>query len=139
MKKSLLVVGLFLSVICLSGCNVAGGGGTGGTKRDRTITRIDAVDKLRFERDKRQEYKKIADRDGISPDAQVYLVKTVFNKLTFENAKEEVLLELIKNPSFSIAGEEAILESLDKLVFESCKQKIIKALSQRKILNEVEG
>jgi hypothetical protein len=139
MKKSLLVVGLFLSVICLSGCNVTGEGGTGGTKRDRTIARIDAVDKLRFERDKRQEYKKIAGRDGISPYAQVYLVKTVFNKLTFENAKEEVLLELIKNPSFSSAGEEAILESLDKLVFESCKQKIIKALSQRKILNEVEG
>jgi hypothetical protein len=136
MKKSLLVVGLFLSVICLSGCNVVGGGGAWGTKRDKTIARIDAVDKLKFERDRRREYKKIAGRDGISPDAQVYLVKTVFDKLTFENAKEEVLLALIKNPSFCDSGEKTILDSLDKLAFESSKQKILKAISERKIPTE---
>jgi len=139
MKNSLLLIGLFLSVVCLGGCNVAGGGGAGGAKRDKTITRIDAIDKLKFERDKRQAYKKIAGRDGISPDAQVYLIETVFHKLTFENAKEEVLLALIRNPSFCSAGEKAILENLDRLVFESCKLKILKALSEHKIPNDIEG
>lgn len=136
MKNSLLVVGLF---VCLGGCNVVGSGGAGGAPRDKTIAKIDAIDKLKFERDKRQGYKKIAERAGISPVAQVYLVKTVFDKLTFENAKEEVLLALIKNPSFCDSGEQAVLESLDKLAFESSKQKILKALSERKMPNEAEG
>ncbi len=139
MKKSLFVVGLFLSAVCLTGCNGIVSGKAGGAPRDKTITKIDAIDKLKFDRDKRQGYKKIAGRAGISPDAQVYLVKTVFDKLTFENAKEEVLLALIKNPGFCSSGEKAVLESLDKLAFESSKQKILKALSERKMPNEAEG
>lgn len=137
MKKGLLLVGLLISMICQYGCNI--GGGFGGISGDKTIARIDAVDKLKFERDKRREYRKIASRAGISPDAQVYLVQTVFKKLTFENAKEEVLLALIKNPSFSNSAEKTIMANLDKLVFESSKQEILKALSERKMSDEAGG
>jgi hypothetical protein len=139
MKKNLWIAGLFLSIVCLSGCNDGGGGGVWGAKRDKTIVRIDAVDKLKFEQDKRLRYKKIAQNQGISPDAQVYLVKTVFNKLTFENAKEEVLLALIRNPVFCDSAEKAVLDRLDKLAFESSKMKILKAISERETSNETGG
>jgi hypothetical protein len=136
MRKSLFIFILFVLPICQCGCNVMG---SGSASRDKTVAKIDAVDKLKFERDKRKRYKKIASRAGISPDAQVYLIKTVFKKLTFENAKEEVLLALIKNPSFSSSAEKAIMDNLDKLVFESSKQKILKALSERKMPDEAGG
>ena len=133
-----MIVGLFLSVVFLSGCNNAGGG-VWGAKRDKTIVRIDAVDKLKFEQDKRLRYKKIAQREGISTDAQVYLIKTVFDKLTFENAKEEVLLALIRNPSFCDSAEKAILDRLDKLAFESSKMKILKAISEHETPDQAGG
>jgi hypothetical protein len=43
-----------------------------------------------------------------------------------------VLLALIANPSFCGAAEHAVLESLDKLAFESSRKKVLKAISDRK-------
>lgn len=126
---------------CLSGCLVIVDDETRSPKErpggppeptERTIAEIDAVGKLAFDSDKRQGYKRIAGRVGISPDAQVYLVTAVFARLVFENAKEDVLLTLISNPSFSDAAEQVILEKLDRLPFENSKQKILKAISARK-------
>jgi hypothetical protein len=44
-------------------------------------------------------------------------------------------LTLIENPDFSRAAERAILEKLDKLAFASSKNKILKAISDRKNLS----
>ena len=141
MKKSLLAVTLIVSAACLAGCVFVVKEETRGPKdrpsgppepTERTIAEIDAVSKLAFDSDKGQGYKRIAGRVGISPDAQVYLVEAVFAKLVFENAKEDVLLTLIGNPSFSDAAEQVILEKLDRLPFENSKQKTLKAISARK-------
>ncbi|KPL23772.1 MAG: hypothetical protein AMJ75_05440 [Phycisphaerae bacterium SM1_79] len=139
MKTSSLAVVLIVSAVCLGGCVVVVKEETRGPKRppvclptERTIAEIDAVSKLAFDLDRQRGYKRIAARAGISPDAQVYLVKTVFAKLAFEDAKEDVLLTLIGNPSFSDAAEQAVLEKLDRLAFEDSKQRILKAISERK-------
>jgi hypothetical protein len=141
MKKSFLAVTLIASAVCLAGCLVIVDEETRGPKdrhsgppepTERTIAEIDAVSKLAFDSDKREGYKRIAGRAGISPDAQVYLVEATFAKLVFDNAKEDVLLTLIGNPSFSDAAEQVILENLDRLPFDNTKQKILRAISARK-------
>lgn len=139
MKKSLLAVGLFVSAVCLAGCLVIFSEETRGPDEppvcapiDETIAEIDAVSKLSFDSDRQQGYKRIAERTELSPDAQIYLVEAVFEKLSFDNAKEEVLLTLIENPSFCRAAEQAILEGLDRLAFENSKKKILKAIGERK-------
>ena len=138
MKKSLLAVTLMILAACLAGCLVIVDEETRGPKdrppepTERTIAEIDAVSKLTFDSDKREGYKRIAARAGISPDAQVYLVEATFAKLVFDNAKEDVLLTLIGNRSFSEAAEQTILENLDRLPFDNSKQKVLRAISERK-------
>ena len=140
MKKGLLAVGLFVSAACLTGCLVIVSEETRGrdgppvcAPADETIAEIDAVSKLSFDSDRKQGYKRIAERTELRADAQVYLVEAVFEKLSFDNAKEEVLLTLIGNPSFCRAAEQAILEGLDRLAFENSKKRILKAISERKV------
>ena len=146
MKKSLLVVGLFLSAVCLGGCLVIVSEERKGPERppvclpaDETIAEIDAVGKLSFDQNRQEGYKRIAEREGLSEGAQVYLVEAILDKLSFDNAKEDLLLTLINNPSFSSAGKQAILEGLDKLAFENTKQKILKAISERETLGRTQG
>lgn len=139
MNKSLLVVGLLVSAICLGGCIVIVDEETRGpsgpraySPDDETITEIDAVGKLSFDSDRKQGYERIAAREGISAEAQVHLVGAALGKLSFDNAKEDVLLTLIENPDFCRVAERTILEKLDRLAFSSSKKNILKAISDRK-------
>lgn len=134
MNRSLLVIGLLVSAICLGGCVVIVDEETRGPSGpdDETIAEIDAVGKLSFDSDREQGYQRIAAREGLSPEAQVHLVEAALGRLSFENAKEDVLLTLIENPDFSRAAERTILEKLDKLTFASSKKRILKAISDRK-------
>ena len=138
MNRNLLVVGLFVSAVFLGGCIVivdeetSGPGGPVVYSTDDTIAEIDAVGKLPFDNDREQAYKRIAARQGLSPEAQVHLIETALGRLAFDNAKEEVLLTLIGNPDFSSAAERTILEKLDRLAFSSSKKRILKAISDRK-------
>jgi len=135
MKNSLLVAWLFASVMCLVGCVVAVKEETWkpvGLSTDTTVAEIDAVGELSFESDRKQAYERIAAREGLSDESQVHLAEAALDKLTFDNAKEEVLLALTANPSFCGAAEQAILESLDKLAFESSRKKVLKAINDRK-------
>jgi len=102
MKKSLLAAGLIVSAVCLVGCLVIVDEEPRGPKErprgpheppvclptERTIAEIDAVSKLAFDSDRQQGYKRIAGRAGISPDAQVYLVKTALARLAFADARK---------------------------------------------------
>jgi len=99
---------------------------------DDTIAEIEAVGKLLFDSDREQAYKRIAARQGLSAEAQVHLVEAVLGRLSFDNAKEDVLLKLIENPDFCSDAEQTILEKLDKLAFPSSKKRILKAISDRK-------
>jgi hypothetical protein len=136
MNRSLLVVGLLVSAICLGGCIVIVDEETRRPRPyrpdDETIAEIDAVGKLSFDSDRKQGYERIAAREGISAEAQVHLVEAALGKLSFDNAKEDVLLTLIENPDFCSATERTILEKLDKLAFSSSKKGILKAISDRK-------
>ncbi len=135
MKNGLLVVGLVVSALCLGGCIVFVGEETRGHRggSDATIAEIDAVGKLSFDSERQEGYERIAQRQGLSPGAQVHLVEAALGKLSFDNAKEEVLLTLIDNPDFCSAAEREILESIDRLAFESSKKEVLKAISERKI------
>ncbi len=138
MGKVMLVCGLVLAAMWMQGCIVIH------TEEERvpprpsatepgdvTIREIDAVGKLSFDNDRQAGYKNIAERDGLSDRAQVHLVDAAFRHLSFENAKVDVLLTLIKNPCFGPAGKGAILERLDRLSFENHKTQILEAISQR--------
>ncbi len=131
MKKGLLVVGLFVWVLWLGGCVVFVGEQTGKGSADATIAEIDAVGSSSFDSDKKKGYERIAARQELTALAQVHLVEAVLENLAYDSIKAEVLLTLIANPSFSGAAERAILEQLDRLAFESSKEKVLKAIGLR--------
>lgn len=136
MKSRLIVVGLAVSALYLGGCIFIvkdDGHDHGRFPPDTTIAEIDAVGELSFDAERKDGYKRIAKREGLSPGAQVYLVEAVLDKLSFDNAKEEVLLTLIKNPNFSSLAENEILDNIDELAFERSKKKILDAISDRKL------
>jgi hypothetical protein len=139
MNKNLMFAGLLGFTICLGGCLIVVDEEKNEPARpersshnDAVIAEIDAVGKLHFDRDREQGYKRIAARKGLSTRGQIHLVEAVFSRLSFENAKVDVLLTLITNPDFSRAAERTILEKIDKLAFPSSRNKILKAISDRK-------
>jgi len=134
MKNSLIVVGLVVSVLCVGGCVVFVSEETRGHRgdSDATIAEIDAIGKLSFDSERKKGYERVAAREGLAAAAQVHLIEAVLDKLSFDSAKEEVLLTLIENPDFCSAAEREILEMIDRLAFESSKRKILKAISDRK-------
>ncbi len=135
MKRSLLAVGLFALAMCLAGCVAVVKEKTWklvGSPTDEAIWEMNAVSELSFESDRKQGYERIAGRKGLSAEAQIHLVESVLDKLSFDSAKEEVLLTLIANPSFCSEAEQAILDRLDRLAFEISRKKILEAISERK-------
>jgi hypothetical protein len=134
MRNGLLVVELVVLMLFAGGCDVFVGDEA---RRARvgsgaTIAEIDAVGELSFDSERTKGYEHIAAREGLGAAAQVHLVEAVLDKLSFDNAKEQVLLTLIENPGFSSAAEREILERIDGLAFESSKKNILKAISDRK-------
>ena len=134
MKNSLIVVELVVSMLCVGGCTVFVGEETRRTRggSEATIAEIDAIGKLSFDSERKKGYEHIAARDGLTAAAQVHLVEAVLGKLSFDNAKEQVLVTLIENPDFSGGAEREILERIDRLAFESSKKNVLKAISDRK-------
>ena len=133
MRNGLIIIGFAVSLLCLGGCFVFDDNNDqGGTSADSTIAEIDAVGELSFDSERRSGYKRIARREGLRPVAQIHLVGAVLDTLSRDDAKQDVLLTLIKNPSFSSVTEHEILNSIDQLVFESTKKDILKAISDRK-------
>jgi hypothetical protein len=134
MKNGLIIIGFAVSVLLVGGCFIFEDDEAydGGASADTTIAEIDAVGELSFGSERKDAYKRIAKREGISPVAQVYLVEAVLDNLSRDDAKQEVLLTLIKNPSFSSVAEHEILNDIDQLAFESTKQEILEAISDLK-------
>ena len=92
------------------------------------ILHIDAVNKLISQSDKHDSYRKIAGRKNLREPAQVHLVKNVFTHLISQSAREDVLLTLIKNPNFGYEAEKEILNSLNKLISQSSRKRILDAI-----------
>lgn len=140
MKKSLLFGFLGISILLLGGCgsksarqssvaSPASRAGTGGG----TITEIDTISRLTFDADRQRAFKEIARRADLDETAQTYLIQAVFDHLTFESAKEDVLLTIIKNPGFNGKGRTEILGHIDRLVFENDREKILRAINRSRI------
>jgi hypothetical protein len=98
---------------------------------DSVIEEINAAGKLSFDPHRRDAYMRIAKRPGLHDEAQEHLVNAVFDNLSFEPMKRDVLMALISNPCFSPAGRQTILTQLDRLSFEPNKTKILEAISRR--------
>jgi len=137
MKRNLLIAALVVTAVWMSGCVVIHT-----EKRepcsaavgpdDVTIREIDAIGKLAFEDNRHSGYKNIAERPELGDRAQIHLIEAVFKRLAFEDAKVDVLLALVRNPSFSPAAKAVLLERLDRLAFEDNKRKILDALNEQR-------
>ena len=143
MKKKLLLANLFVLIFCIQGCVVVVDDDQWPQEpsdnyhvSDKTINEIDAISKLAFDNSRRDGFKRIAQREDLSPEAQVYLVKATFKKLSFENSKKEILLTLINNPTFCSNAEIEILDNLDKLAFNNSKEEILKAIDDVRTQDE---
>ncbi len=140
MKKSLLILVLGVLVLLMGGC-VSISKETAQSENetviaktiDWTISEIDAASRMSFDEDRQKAYKEIALRAALDETVQAYLVQAVFDHLAFESAKEDVLITIIRNPGFNGAGRSAILGSINKLAFENGKQKILRAIGDRRI------
>ena len=141
MKRTIFLLGLMGSLCLVSGCVVIGsrkgcpGHGEGETViypgHSETIAEIDAAGELFSDSDKRDMYKALAARQGMSGEEQAYLVGAVFGKLFSESSKKEVLLTLIKNPEFTCSAKGAILANINKLFSESDKKSVLEAINDR--------
>lgn len=137
MRKRLLVAALALATACASGCIVIDVEKTGPRcassiePEDVTIREIDAVSKLSLNDNRREGYKRIAERQCLCPGAQTHLVEAVFEHLSLEDSKVDVLMALIHNPCFNSATKAALLERLDNLTLEDHRREVLEALSHR--------
>lgn len=98
---------------------------------DVTIEEIDAVNKLTLEPYRRDAYLRIAKRPGLHNEAQEHLVSAIFDNLSIEPWKRDLLMALISNPDFGPGGRQAILSQLDRLSIEPYKRDILEAISRR--------
>ena len=136
MTKRLLAIGLALVAVCATGCIIIRSEEEVPCRPrpagpvDVTISEIDAAGKLAFDSDREEAFKKIARREKLSEPAQLHLIDATFKRLAFENAKVDVLLTLVDNPSFTIGAKAALLDRLDRLAFENDKRKILDAVGQ---------
>ena len=131
MKISLIiVVGLLVSASLTGGCAFFEGERTS-RSAEASISEIDAVGELAFGSERKAAYEAIAAREELTGRAQVHLVEAVLDNLAHDSMKEAVLLKLVGNPHFSDAAERAILESIDRLAFESSRQMILRAINDR--------
>jgi hypothetical protein len=137
MKTWLLIVGLALVMVLANGCIVIDTEKTETSwsptePEDVTIREIDAVGKLSLEDNQREGYKRIAQRHNLSSGAQVHLVEAVFEHLSLEDSKVDVLLALVHNRCFSPEAKGAILDRLDRLALEDSRREILSAMNKRR-------
>jgi hypothetical protein len=138
MNRWLWIVGLALVVASLSGCIVINTERTESCRvqpiesESMMIREIDAVGKLSLESNREDGYRRIAQRHGLSTGAQVHLVKAVFEHLSLEDSKMNVLLALVHNPSFRSEAKVALLDRLDQLSLEDDRREILAAMSKEK-------
>ena len=141
MKRMIFLLGLILVIWLAAGCVVVGsrkgcpehheGETVIYPSHSETIAEIDAAGELFSESNKRDMYKTLAVRQGMTGEEQAYLVAAVFGKLFSESSKKEVLLTLIKNPEFTCSAKGAILANINNLFSESNKKSVLVAINNR--------
>ena len=135
MKTCLPCIWLWLTLLALSGCSrtefQTNNPPPPATADAVTLAEIDAAAGLTMDNNRLDSLKAIAARATLTTSAQMHLVEKAFHSLTFENSKLDLLTVLIKNPAFSNAGKQAILNDLGQLTFENSKTTILAQLNAR--------
>lgn len=120
------------ALFVFTGCIVVESPGDRPVSGDRaTISEINAAGRLTFDDAKARTLGDIASRPYLSAAAQVHLAKTAARSLVFDDSKQQVLLKLVNNPYFVAEGKQAVLDNLNKLVFDSSREAILQAISRR--------
>ncbi|MBN1125173.1 MAG: hypothetical protein JXA82_09200 [Sedimentisphaerales bacterium] len=99
------------------------------TSEQAVHAEIETAGKLESMWSRRQVYLQLASRRGLSDPCQQHLVNALLDNLLSESAKEEVLLQLIRNPDFSKGTRKLILQRLNNFNTASRKQRIASALA----------
>ena len=140
MRKWLWVAGLAGVMLWLSGCiiidtekaeSLSSLRSETAESEEVTIQEIDAVVKLSVENHRRDNYRHIAHRHGLSTGAQVHLVEAVFGNLSRDDAKVDVLVALVHNRCFHSEAKAAILKHLDELSREDSRRKVLDAMGKK--------
>jgi hypothetical protein len=137
MKTKFIVLFIVTSIIFIIGCAVKSD--TVKAHQDPTIEEIKAIRNISFEANKTLAYTRIASRTDLNQTAQVHLVEAIFDNLSFDKSRSEVLLTLINNPSFCDAAETAILKRINNLSFENTRENILTAISVVKRLKSMKN
>jgi hypothetical protein len=74
----------------------------------------------------------VARRPTLGPAAQVYLVNRVILDLPSSGDRTELLLLLIRNPSFSNAARDAIISRINEIGLDSHRVAVLNALADTK-------
>ena len=72
----------------------------------------------------------IAKRNNLSPDAQVALIHTLFNRVTSSADRFTMLNTLIDNPAFSETAHHTILDNIKRIPSSADRLSVLKKLSE---------
>lgn len=96
-----------------------------------TLQEIDAAAGLAFESSRANALSTISARAGLSPAAQVHLVRSAYGALAFDDSRLQVLLKVIDNPAFCLSAKQEILTHLPELRFDASRVRVLEQLDKR--------
>lgn len=102
-----------------------------GSMEASTLAEINAAAQLSFDNSRTSALKAIAGRAGLPESAQIHLIRTTFQRLSFENNRMTVLQALIENESFTYAAKQAVLVNISKFAFDSNRTALLQLLDKR--------
>lgn len=138
MKRMLTAVATLL-LVGLAGCDkgmqwpndpMAGlFGGKKDLKTETTILEIDAVGNLKSDSAKHDGFVTLSQRDNLSAEEQVYLVRKAMKDLYLDEDKQEVAENLINSDRFSCAVKKEILLLLGQIKADENRLAILQKLN----------
>ena len=99
-------------------------------KTESTILEIDAVGNLKSDSAKHDGFVTLSQRDNLSPEEQVYLVRKAVKSLYLDEDKQEVIENLIDSDQFSCAVKKEILLLLVQLKSDQSRVAVLQKLNE---------
>ena len=108
---------------------------------DETLTQkeVNVASALKFESSREEALLAVAKRTDLAATDQVYLIDVIYQRLTVEESKMNLLKNLIHNPAFTNAAKAAILDGLtENLKFDNDRQQILRLLQERGPIDDMD-
>jgi hypothetical protein len=96
-----------------------------------TLAEIDAANTLNMDSNRTEALLQIANRENLSPTAQVHLVNSTYRSLNFDSSKVRVLKGVIANPAFCDPARQAVVSQLELISMESNRRAILDEVNRR--------